>query len=58
MLLLMIIEALVINHLNLEMLLNINGLSDICRIIMEQPMPSEVNSKQANIFQNNDMFIN
>jgi hypothetical protein len=39
-----------VNNLNLDMVLKLGGMTDICRIMMEQPVPSEVNTKQTNIF--------
>jgi hypothetical protein len=48
--LLMTLEPLIVNNLNLDMTLKLAGMNDICRIMMEQPVPSEVNTKQANLF--------
>jgi len=40
--LLMVLEPLLINDLNHEMAMKLNGMIDLCRIMMEQPLPSEI----------------
>ena len=54
----MALEPLLVNSLNLDMVLKLNGMSDICKIIMEQPMPTDINTKGADVWQYTPQFIN
>ena len=51
--LLMVLEPLLINDLNHDMALKLNGMVDMCRIMMEQPVPSELKG-----FEYNKKFCN
>jgi len=51
--LLMLFEPLLMNTLNLDMALKLNGVVDVSRLMMEQPMPSEVPG-----FEYNKKFVN
>ena len=41
----MVLEPLLSNDLCLDMTLKINGMIELCRIVMEQPLPSELKVK-------------
>jgi hypothetical protein len=52
--LLLLLEPVLINDLNLDMVFKLGGLEDIGRVILEQPMPSEINKRQAQLFKFNE----
>lgn len=54
--LLMVLEPLLINDLNHDMALKLNGMVDMCRIMMEQPLPSEIQPKGS--FEYNKKYVN
>lgn len=43
--LLMVLEPLLNNDLCLDMTLKLNGMIELCRVMMEQPLPSELKGK-------------
>lgn len=51
--LLMLLEPLLINDLNHDMSLKLNGMVDITRLMMEQPVPSEIKG-----FEYNKKYVN
>jgi len=41
------LEILLFNNRNLEMFLAMKGMGDLCKAMMQQPVPSDINTKQA-----------
>jgi len=49
----MVLEPLLINDLNHDMMMKLNGMIDLTRIMMEQPLPSEISN-----FEYTPKFVN